>query len=371
MRPSYEVADVLRRNHHQIGQLTSNSWQSRTLYALEACRTNLMGGHIDKCTNIDCDHVHISYNSCRNRHCPKCQGHKAEEWMQKREEDLLKVPYYHVVFTLPEELNYLALFKPKLLYDLLFKISWSVINDFARNEKFIGGKTGMIAILHTWGQNLSLHPHLHCIVPGGGVVGTKWKGAKGKDKYLFPVKAMSKVFRARFMEALRKKIEMDQNISKKLFSKNWVVYCKQAFWGPGQVIEYLGRYTHKIAISNHRIQSIDNGSVIFTAKDYRQGGKKHSITLSDAEFIRRFSMHILPKGFTRIRHYGILSSSLKKAILPIIEEQIGEVVITEKAPVVKGICPVCKRGMLVTIIHFDSRGPPNNIQALTPLPILY
>lgn len=165
MRSIYEVADVLRRNHRQLGILTANSWQSRTLYALADCRTYKMGGHIDRCNNANCNYIHISYNSCRNRHCPKCQGHKREEWMQKREEDLLKVPYYHLVFTIANKLNYLALFKPKLLYDLLFKVGWSVINDFASNEKFIGGKTGMIAILHTWGQNLSLHPHLHCIVP--------------------------------------------------------------------------------------------------------------------------------------------------------------------------------------------------------------
>jgi len=260
----YEVPDVLRGNHHQIGHLTANSWQSRTLYALEACRTYRMGGHIDKCTNVDCNHIHISYNSCRNRHYPK------------------------------------------------------------------------------------------------------WISAKGKDKYLFPVKSMSKVFRARFIEALRKEIEIEQNLSKKLFAKNWVVYCKQAFLGSKQVIEYLGRYTHKIAISNHRILSIDNGSVTFTAKDYRHGGKKHPVSLKEAEFIRRFSMHILPKGFTRIRHYGILSSSLKKFILPIIENQIGKIVSTEKSPGINGICPVCKSGMLVTIIHFDSRGPPNNIQALIP-----
>ena len=359
MHPLYEVADVLRRNHQQLGQLTANSWQSRTLYALADCRTFKMGGHIDQCNNADCNHIHISYNSCRNRHCPKCQGHKREEWIQKRGEDLLKVPYYHLVFTLPNELNYLALFKPKLLYDLLFKVSWSVINDFAANEKFMGAKTGMIAILHTWGQNLSLHPHLHCIVPGGGVQGTKWIAAKGKDKYLFPVKAMSKVFRARFMAALRKNIEIEQNIAKPLFNKKWVVYCKQAFWGPKQVIEYLGRYTHKIAISNHRIQSINNGMITFMAKNYRHGGKKYPLTLTDAEFIRRFSLHILPRGFTRIRHYGILSSALKKKLLPIIEDQIGKIIIIEKRPSIIGICPVCRTGELITIQYFDCRGPPS------------
>lgn len=364
MRPLYEVADVLQRNHHQLEQLTANSWQSRTLYALAACRTYRMGGHIDKCTNSACNYIHISYNSCRNRHCPKCQGHKQEEWIQKREEELLKVPYYHVVFTLPDELNRFVLFEPKMVYNLLFKVAWSVITDFAKNPKFIGAKTGMIAILHTWGQALSLHPHLHCIVPGGGIAGTKWKYAKGKNKYLFPVKAMSKVFRARFVEALRKKINLDNTTAKNLFTKNWVIYCKQPFFGPLQVIEYLGRYTHKIAISNHRIQSIDNGFVTFIAKNYRHGGEKRNISLPDAEFIRRFSIHILPKGFTRIRHYGILSSSLKKVILPIIEKDIGKVVLRQKEPIKHGKCPVCRTGDLITILRFDIRGPPKMIHSL-------
>lgn len=364
MNPVYEVADVLQRNHHKLRYITANSWQTRTLYALAACRTYLLGGHIDKCSNPDCNHIHISYNSCRNRHCPKCQGHKQEEWILKREQELLKVPYYHVVFTLPNELNQLVLFKPKLIYNLLFKVAWSVVNDFAKNPTFIGAKTGMIAILHTWGQALNLHPHLHCIVPGGGVTGTKWKYAKGKNKYLFPVKAMSKVFRARFIKELRKNIEIDNAVAKKLFTKNWVTYCKQPFFGPKQVIEYLGRYTHKIAISNHRLQSIDNGYVTFTAKDYRHGGKIHSISLLDKEFIRRFSLHILPKGFTRIRHYGILSSSLKKRILPIIEKHIGKVVLQQREPIKHGKCPVCKIGKLITILKFDIRGPPKIIHSL-------
>lgn len=169
---------------------------------------------------------------------------------------------------------------------------------------------------------------------------------------------MSKVFRARFVEALRKEIEIEQSKAKQLFAKNWVVYCKQAFWGPKQVIEYLGRYTHKIAISNHRIQSINNGKITFMAKDYRHGGKKYPLTLSDAEFIRRFSLHILPKCFTRIRHYGILSSTLKKKLLPIIEAQIGKIIITEKPPIVNKSCPVCRTGELITIQFFDGRAPP-------------
>ena len=359
MRPQYEVAGILQRNTGHLKELAANSWQSRTLYALSVCRTYLLGGHIDRCTNPGCNHVHISYNSCRNRHCPKCQGNKREEWIQARESELLNVPYYHVVFTLPEEMNRICLYKPQVIYNLLFKTAWSVIKSFARNPKFLGAKTGMVAILHTWGQNLSLHPHLHCIVPGGGITPQmKWKQARGKGKYLFPVKAMAKVFRARYAQELRKELLLSDDLYKALFSRNWVVYCKHPFFGPSQVVEYLGRYTHKIAISNHRIQNTDNGSVTFSAKDYRHGGKTHPVTLTDHEFIRRFAMHILPRGFTRIRHYGILSSALKKDIIPTLQQQLGKPQLPEKPKPVHRQCPVCKTGQMVTLLTFTARGPP-------------
>lgn len=363
MRPEYEVADIFRRHSHQLEALTQNLWQCRTLQAIADCRTPAMGGHIDKCSNPKCDRLHLSYNSCRNRHCPKCQGNKREEWIQARESDLIKVPYYHLVFTLPSELYDLCLKYKAMSYALLFKTAWSVIQSFADNPKFIGAKAGMIAILHTWGQNLSYHPHLHCIVPGGGITPSgKWKGARAKDKFLFPVKAMSKVFRARFIAELRKQegIILSQATAKKLFSKNWVVYCKHPFFGPQQVIEYLGRYTHKVAISNHRLKKIEDGMVSFSAKDYRHGGKKIMVTLSEVEFIRRFALHVLPKGFVRIRHYGFLSSSLKKAFIPTLQEELGEVVLKEKERILHRSCPDCKVGKLVTILHFGPRGPPKD-----------
>ncbi len=362
MRPHYEVAEVLRDNIASIPNLTANSWQARALYAIAACRTHLLGGHIDKCDNSSCNHIHISYNSCRNRHCPKCQGNKSEEWIMARQSELLKVPYYHVVFTLPSELNKVCLYDPKAIYDTLFKTAWSVIKSFATNPKFMGAKTGMIAILHTWGQNLSLHPHLHCIVPGGGITITnKWKPARGKAKYLFPVKAMSKVFRARFVEQLRKQIDLPDGLYKQIFAKHWVVYCKRPFFGLEQVVEYLGRYTHKVAISNHRIQSTCNSKVVFTAKDYRHGGKKHLVALSHQEFIRRFALHILPKGFTRIRHYGILSSVLKKTMIPILHQALGKPVLHHKPVFTKRQCPRCRSGQLVTLMTFKGRAPPREI----------
>jgi len=362
MQPYYEVSDILQRNKSNLKRITKNTWQLRTLYALAACRTAEMGGHIDQCSNKECEHIRISYNSCRNRHCPKCQGHKREEWIRKREDELLKVPYYHMVFTLPHEFNQFALFEPKLLYSTLFKVVWSLIKGFAKNPHFMGAQTGMISILHTWGQNLSLHPHLHCIIPGGGLSYQKWKYSKGNGKYLFPVKAVSKVFRARFMDEIRKFIPIDHLDAKALFSKSWVVYSKRPFYGAPQVIEYLGRYTHKIAISNHRISSIEDDSITFRAKDYKRGGKNQFITLSDIEFIRRFSLHILPKGFTRIRHYGILSSSIKKGALEIIKAQIGDVEFQKKEYISHMRCPVCKTHEMQIVFCFNNRGPPKNIK---------
>lgn len=360
-RPKHELAEVLKHHHSSLGQLVSNSWKRRTLYALEKCRTAALGGHIDRCSHAPCGRLHLSYNSCRNRHCPKCQGHLKQRWIEARTKDLLNTSYFHVVFTLPGELNALALRYPKQVYDSLFKVSWRVIRDFGANPKFLGAQTGMIAVLHTWGQNLSLHPHLHCIVPSGGLTKRgKWKPTKSKGKYLYPVKAMSKVFRARFVEELSKTIYLKSALRKEVFSKNWVVYAKQPFYGPRQVIEYLGRYTHKIAISNHRLLSVDADQVLFKAKDYKKGGKPVQLTLGTKEFIRRFSLHILPKGYTRMRHYGILSSSTKKNNKEKVDGQLGAVKqqthAVESSP--HRLCPSCKKGQLETVCRFDSRGPP-------------
>lgn len=358
--PKYEVAHLLRTKLSQLPELCSNSWQLRTLYALTKCRTAALGGHIDRCNHNDCGRLHISYNSCRNRHCPKCQGEQSQKWVEARVADLLEVPYYHMVFTLPGELNPLALHKPRLIYSLLFKTAWAVVSGFAANPKYLGAKTGMIAVLHTWGQNLSLHPHLHCIVPGGGInKNGRWKPLPKKGKYLFPIKAMSKVFRAKFVAQLRKHTDQPKGFYQKLFEKDWVVYCKRPFKTPYHVISYLGRYTHKIAISNHRIVAINDQKVSFTAKNYRKGGQKQIVTLNQREFIRRFSQHVLPKGFVRIRHYGFLSSSGKRLYLEKLKSQIG--IPSNKTPLQTSPhrrCPQCQKGQLVTLAAFDSRGPP-------------
>ena len=360
MKRATDIGELIRGHIDEIPEIVPNTWKRRAMYALARCRTAAMGGHIDQCDHPACRKVHISYNSCRNRHCPKCQGHLREQWIQARETDLLNVKYFHVVFTLPHHLNELTLEKPALIYGLLFKTAWSLINDFGYNPKLLGATMGMIAVLHTWGQNLSLHPHLHCIIPAGGITKPgKWKATSAKGKYLFPIPEMKNVFRARFVSALRKEIPLDKTLSEKLFKTPWVIHCEQPFYGPGQVIEYLGRYTHKIAISNSRIMSVSHGQVIFRAKDYRHKGKKVVLQLSEKEFIRRFSLHILPKGFTRIRHYGILSSTNKKACKHIIDEQLGPLTLPDvERKTVHHICPYCKKGTLVTISVFDERGPP-------------
>lgn len=308
----------------------------------------------------------MSYNSCRNRHCPKCQGEQREAWIKAREAELLPVPYFHVVFTLPDTINALCLYAPAKVYRLLFKTAWSVMQSFAQTPKHLAAKPGMIAVLHTWGQNLCLHPHLHCIVPGGGVTKQgKWKSARSKGKFLFPVKAMSQVFRARFVAGLRKAFpDQPEAFFGQLFNKPWVIYAKRPFRHPKAVVEYMGRYTHKIAISNHRITCLDNGQVTFRYKDYRKGAQQREMSLSDQEFVRRFSHHILPKGLVRIRHYGFLSSSWKKEKLPDLQRQLGQknatMIEAPPKPVCHRRCRSCTEGILSTISLFTGRGPPQH-----------
>jgi hypothetical protein len=366
MRAKYTVADVLNRHQEDLNGLVPNSWKSRALHALRKCRTIELGGHIDACDC--CNDLHLSYNSCRNRHCPTCQGHKREQWIAKRSEELLNIPYYHVVFTMPDELNTLCLQNPKLLYATLFKTAWETLKGFAENPKNLGAKTGMIALLHTWGQNLQLHPHLHCIVPAGGVLKNgDWKMSKNKGNFLFCVKEMSKVYCAKFVANLPKeKAAIPQKTYDILFEKKWVVYAKKAFVKPQYVIEYLGRYSHKIAISNHRILAINNqtNTVTFSLKNYKKKGKKETMTLAQTQFIKRFSLHILPKGFTRIRHYGILSGTWKKKHLQALQEQLNGMKTGEKSTTINDAkskhlqCPNCKQGTLTPIFVFSKARPP-------------
>ena len=288
------------------------------------------------------------------------------------------MPYFHVVFTLPDALNVLAINHPKAAYNSLFRAAWHTMKTFANDPKHLGAETGMTAVLHTWGQNLSLHPHLHCIVPGGGLTKAgHWKKAHNKGRYLFPTFAMAKVFRAKFMELLRKEVAVPQDVAKRLFQKPWVVYAKRPFMGPTQVVEYLGRYTHKIAISNHRITGIDEQHVRFSWKDYRHGGAKKIMQLDIIEFLRRFCQHILPSGFTRIRHYGILASRNKSSQLNKLRQYFKlcpwkkpqktdwKEVVEQRMNIIPDQCPHCKEGVMQVIeILEPRRGPPALFNAL-------
>ena len=355
MQPRCELAQVLHTLGNKIEHLGFNTWQLRTLSAIKNCRTAALGGHIDACD--DCGNISISYNSCRNRHCPKCQGHKCEEWIQARGQELLPVPYFHVVFTLPDVLNSLAMHQPKAVYDALFAAAWQTLQQFGKNKNV---QSGMIGVLHTWGQTLSLHPHLHCIVPGGGVDNTGlWQNIRRDGKFLFSVEALSNVFRAKYVSIISKTIKLERCIRDQLFEKDWVVYAKKPFGSPKSVVEYLGRYTHKIAISNHRLLAVNDTSVTFAYKDYKQKGEKKTMTLPHGEFMRRFAQHILPKRFVKIRHYGFLSSTWKRQKLRNLQDSF-KVIRPETKPkqLLLRKCRCCETGNLVTISIFNKRGPP-------------
>lgn len=301
----------------------------------------------------------------------------------------------HVVFTLPQELNSWCLQYPKQMYDLLFAASHQTIKAFAGNEKHLGAMSGMISVLHTWGQNLSLHPHVHLIIPGGGIAPSGcWKNAKSNGRYLFPVKAMSTVFKNKYMEGFLQMLKtvrkdsfgenknIDQSLRETLYNKSWIVYAKSPFGGPCQVIEYLGRYTHKVAISNHRILSVQDDKVSFTYKDYADNSKQKTMTLEATEFLRRFCLHILPPGFRKIRYYGFMAN-VHSALLQVQQKEMGvvlqtgkdikkipwKVIAKEKLSYDADQCPACKKGTMVTLLHFDAHAPPDaaSLQALAAL----
>lgn len=375
MKPTLELARVIERFGKEFdNQHAPNAYIKRALGALLRCRTAALGGHIDKCDT--CGHVRISYNSCRNRHCPKCQNTQSQAWVQDRKADLLPVPYFHLVFTLPAMLNGLFLNNPRRLYNMLFSCAWDTIAQFALTK--LHAQAGMVAVLHTWGQNLSLHPHLHCIIPGGGIdFRDHWKqvkiSANGKS-FLFNVRNLSRVFRGKFIAALQKQAPCEKNFIRELYKTDWVVYAKMPFAGPKQVMEYLGRYTHKVAISNHRILAIDKAMVTFRYRDYRDNVQK-IMSLNGVEFLRRFCQHILPKGFVRIRHYGFLSAS-KQAQLHNIQLAFGirpekkikkdwKTICRDHLNFNPDSCPCCGKGQMHTFFVFlPGRPPPDHLYKL-------
>jgi hypothetical protein len=336
-RPAIEVADIVRAKGRQYLE----HYQSRVSYqqlkafrAVERCRTAALGGHKDKCVNCQYEAPH-SYNSCRSRCCPKCQAQERRRWLQAQQRDLLNTNYFHVVFTVPHELNPLALTSPRPFLDLLFDASSQALLEVAADPKWLGAEIGFLSILHTWSQTLLGHYHVHCVVPGGGLSRDhqRWISTS-HPRFLLPIRVLHTVFRKKFLAGLRqlyRKSLLDcrgpaadfrdpawfEQLIEELGDKDWYVYAKPPFGGPEHVLGYLGRYTHRMAISNHRIIAFDGEHVSFRWRDYLHGGKQRVMPLDAVEFLRRFFTHVLPRGFVRIRHYGLLSNRFRKQLLPL------------------------------------------------------
>src|SRR6185503_9713613 len=325
MSARLEVADIFRRHGEAYRQVNIGHLgrvERRTMSAIELCRTAELGGHVEGCRS--CGAIRVAYNSCRNRHCPKCQGQACREWLAARQDELLPVAYFHVVLTLPAEVAAIAFQNKAAVYAILFKTAAETLRTIAADSKHLGAEIGLIAVLHSWGQNLHYHPHLHCIVPGGGLSldGTRWISCR--PGFFLPVRVLSRLFRRLFLEELRAAHDEGRlgffgdlahlaepdafaRLRAKVRRLEWVVYAKPRFDGPEQVLAYLGRYTHRVAIANSRLISLTDSKVRFTWKDYRQDGKTKVMILDADEFIRRFLLHTLPDSFHRIRHYGFLA----------------------------------------------------------------
>jgi len=332
-RPPFEVADVIRKAGDSFRQRTSLTWpQRKVLDAIARCRTAALGGHRDQC--MRCGHQAISYNSCRNRHCPKCQTNARDKWLAKRQQELLPASYFHLVFSVPHALVPLMWQNQRRLFSLLFEASAATLLEVAADPKHLGAEIGFLAILHTWGQTLQPHPHIHCVVPGGGLSFDHTRWLSSSSSFFLPVKVLSRVFRGKFVAGLRRAFRNHQLVFygecrplaveknfvaflRTLFQQDWVVYAKPPFGGPEHVLHYLARYTHRVAISNHRLLSISDSAVSFRWKDYAQGSKLRTMTLSPQEFLRRFLQHVLPRAFPRIRYFGWLANRTRKNLLPL------------------------------------------------------
>jgi len=405
-RPSLEVADVFRGEAESFlrdyaSRLSSQ--QKRVFSDIQACRTAVMGGHVRACDH--CSHCEISYNSCRNRHCPKCQAMARAEWLTQREAELLPIPYFHIVFTLPAEIAALALQNKRLLYGMLFEAASATLSQVAANPRHLGAaQIGFLAVLHTWGQNLLHHPHLHCVVGGGGLSEDNSRWIASRDYYFLPVKVLSRVFRNKFRHLLQKAFECgdlgfygelahlaDPKAFRRFLDaatkRKWVVYAKRPFRDPACVLKYLARYTHRVAISNRRLVNYRNGKVTFRYKDYAREGTQRTMTLTAAEFIRRFLLHVLPDGFMRIRHYGYLANRHRREKLATCRRVLGCIApsepeadpetaadlpsaepdghLGETEPAI--LCPACKTGRMQTIDTFDRR-PRTRERARPPTP---
>lgn len=379
-----EIIEIHGENYIRDNKLPANVLKA--LSSIQYCKTASLDGHIYECDK--CGETTIAYNSCRNRHCPKCQTYAKELWIYERSKSLLPIHYFHIVFTIPEQLNSLVLFNQKELYSILFTSVSETLLELAKDKKYLGADIGFTSILHTWGQNLMNHPHIHCIVPGGGLSLDKTKWIKSKKKFFIPVKVLSRKFRGKFLYYLNKlylnnKLTFPKSISElnsrnifnefkdSLYKKEWIVYSKAPFSSAEYVLQYLGRYTHRVAISDNRIIKVDENNVSFRWRDYKDNNKQKLMTLKANEFIRRFTMHILPDRFVKIRHYGILGNRNKKLkfkrcleifrIKPRDDEKLSSAELFFKLTGVKiGMCKVCEKGNLIEkgILMPRSYSPP-------------
>jgi len=383
-RPKLEVADVFRRygeayrDKHGASMSTA---QRRVMTAIEVCRTGVLGGHLERCDQ--CGHERNCFNSCRDRHCPKCQSLARAQWIEDRQSELLDCPYFHVVFTVPEEIAAIAFQNKELVYGILFQTTAETLKTIAADPKHLGAEIGFFAVLHTWGQNLMFHPHLHCVVPGGGLSpdGKRWIACK--LDFFLPVRVLSRRFRRRFLESLQKAFDsgklqffgsLEALREPRAFARQiarakaseWVVYARRPFAGPQQVLDYVGRYTHRVAISNNRIVDIEGGQVHFQWKDYRDNGQVKTMSVSADEFIRRFLIHVLPEGFQRIRYYGFLGNRYRQQKLALCRRLLGMRIPeqqTTTSPPAKDYrdhyeeltgrslhqCPQCRQGRMVIV----------------------
>lgn len=394
MKQSLEVADIFRTYGPAYRESHGHEMpvrHLRTMRAIEICRTAELGGHVDQCDQ--CGALRISYNSCRNRHCPKCQSLERERWLEARQKDLLPTSHFHLVFTLPEGLRPLALRNQKVVYNLLFKSAAETLTELAKDPKHLGAEIGLMAIFHTWSQTLIDHPHLHCLVPGGGVSqdGKRWVSSR-KD-FFIPVKVLSSLFRGKFLDGLKKAHEVGElrfagqieelkeasafkTFLNDLYDRNWVVYCKPPLKHPEKVMDYLGRYTHRVALSNDRLVTMEGEQVTFRWRDSADHNQIKWLTLEAFEFIRRFLLHVLPDQFVKIRYYGILSHRNRKSKLLLCKKLLGvltgkeleeapketwEDLLTRITGIDPRICPHCGKGKMIlkeTLLPTLGRWPP-------------
>ena len=382
-RPSLEVADIIRAVGNRFVE-NSRQWITRkhlkVLRAIVHCRTAELGYHLDECTKRDCGYSGYSYNSCRDRHCPKCQANARRRWINGRKKELLPVPYAHVVFTVPRLLAKLALQNKKLIYAMLLRLSAETLIEVARNPKFLGADIGFFSVLHTWTQKMEHHPHVHCVVPAGGLSydHQHWVPAELRYRFFLPKGALRKVFRGKVRAALRQAFaegkigfygklkhlsdpKVFNNFVRDLYRSHWVTHCEPPFGGPEDVIKYLGRYTHRVAISNYRLVSFENGIVTFTWRDRAHGNVQRTLPLSAEEFLQRFLLHHLPKGFVRIRSFGFLANRSRGKLLPLCFQALGSLPDEEDLPETTASlwrCPNCGSPMVVTFrVNVPSRHP--------------